>query len=83
MFAKSVKHVPAHKVDSGGMLAANASQIYFLGIIDYLTTYSLRKRSETFAKRFFLSESQQSDISCVPPAEYGYRFREFMNSFCV
>jgi 1-phosphatidylinositol-4-phosphate 5-kinase len=71
-----------HQEYHGGLLSENKQEIYFLGIVDHLTTYDLRKRGETFAKRLFLSLGSVSDISCVPPVEYSNRFRQFIRSVC-
>ena len=76
------KHLPKYKLDSGGIISVDNSEIYIFSIIDYLTTYNLRKRGETFAKRLFLPQSLHDDISCVPPEDYGHRFCEYMTSVC-
>lgn len=64
----------------GGIRATNEeneplAEIYYLGIIDYLTNYSLRKRLETVWRS--LSHSRLS-ISAVPAKEYGDRFLKFI-----
>lgn len=64
----------------GGIRATNEnneplSEIYYLGIIDCLTSYSLKKRLETFWR--VLGHSRSS-ISAVPAAEYGNRFLNFI-----
>ncbi|KAI5950065.1 hypothetical protein KGF57_004410 [Candida theae] len=64
----------------GGIQATNAQnqplpEIYYLGIIDCLTYYSVRKRLETFFRSF---GQNRSTISAVPPKEYGNRFLDFI-----
>lgn len=49
--------------------------IYYLGIIDCLTNYSLKKRLETFFRSI---GHGRSSISAVPANEYGDRFFEFI-----
>lgn len=64
----------------GGIRATNEEnephpEIYYLGIIDCLTNYSLKKRLETFWRS--LSHSR-STISAIPAKEYGDRFLKFI-----
>ncbi|KAG5421365.1 hypothetical protein I9W82_000455 [Candida metapsilosis] len=64
----------------GGIQATNETnqplpEIYYLGIIDCLTYYSIRKRLETFFRSF--GQSRHA-ISAVPPKEYGHRFLKFI-----
>ncbi len=48
---------------------------YYLGIIDTLTSFGVRKTGEYITKRVF----QGSTISCVPPRDYKERFVKFMD----
>lgn len=64
----------------GGIRATNEdneplSEIYYLGIIDCLTNYSVKKKLETFWRS--LSHTR-STISSVPASEYGDRFLKFI-----
>lgn len=66
----------------GGIRATNEEndpmpQIYYLGIIDCLTNYSLKKRLETFWRS--LSHTR-STISAIPADEYGNRFIKFIEN---
>lgn len=47
---------------------------YYIGIIDTLTSYGIKKKGEYMAKRVF----QGSGVSCVPPKDYKKRFVRFM-----
>ncbi|CAG89527.2 DEHA2F18062p [Debaryomyces hansenii CBS767] len=64
----------------GGIRATNElneplGEIYYLGIIDCLTNYSLKKRLETMWRSIGHS---RSTISAVPAKEYGDRFLKFI-----
>lgn len=64
----------------GGIRSTNkrnepGADIYYLGIIDFLTNYSLKKRLETFWRS--LSHSRDTILS-VPAHEYGERFLQFI-----
>ncbi|KAH6637516.1 hypothetical protein C7974DRAFT_432424 [Boeremia exigua] len=66
--------------DDGGFQATHeddraGEEIYYLGIIDCLTHYSLIKRMEHFFKGLTNTESQ---ISAIPPERYGDRFLKFI-----
>ncbi|GAA5860483.1 hypothetical protein JCM1840_000271 [Sporobolomyces johnsonii] len=70
--------------DEGGMRATGDNNedlgvIYYLGIIDILTPYTLVKRLEHFFKGF---KHDKHMISAVPPREYGDRFLAFIRS-CI
>jgi 1-phosphatidylinositol-4-phosphate 5-kinase len=67
--------------DDGGFRATHedntpGEEIYYLGIIDCLTHYSLIKRMEHFIKGIANTESQ---ISAIPPERYGDRFIKFIS----
>ncbi|KAH9577501.1 Phosphatidylinositol-4-phosphate 5-kinase [Trypanosoma melophagium] len=67
--------------DQGGMLSTEQPgaqrEIYYIGIIDILQEYNLRKRLETFV---IGSLKEREKISSVPPREYASRFLSFMSS---
>ncbi|BGP16165.1 hypothetical protein JCM10213_006100 [Rhodosporidiobolus nylandii] len=68
--------------DEGGMRATGDNNedlgvIYYLGIIDILTPYTLVKRLEHFIKG---CQHDKHMISAVPPKEYGDRFLAFIKS---
>ena len=50
------------------------SEIYHIGIIDYLQTWDSNKKCENFMKTKFLSKK---NVSAVPPEEYSQRFQDF------
>ncbi|EGV64565.1 SAICAR synthase-like protein [Yamadazyma tenuis ATCC 10573] len=64
----------------GGIRSTNVnnepeSDIYYLGVIDFLTSYSLKKRLETFWRS--LSHTRET-VSSLPASEYGDRFLKFI-----
>ena len=52
-------------------------EIYFMGLIDTLTHYGLKKRSANVAKTVIYGADQE--ISTVKPEQYARRFLEFVN----
>ncbi|KAI9361344.1 hypothetical protein BD770DRAFT_383228 [Pilaira anomala] len=70
----------AFYADNGGFQATDernqsAPSLYFLGIIDILTPYDLKKKSEHFFKSI---TQDKNEISAVKPKVYGNRFMGFM-----
>lgn len=66
--------------DSGGFQSTDPANnprevIYYMGIIDFLTGYSVKKRVETFCKSLV---HRRSELSAVPAFEYGDRFFRFL-----
>ena len=55
----------------------DSSEVYHIGIIDYLQKWDLSKKSEAFFKSKILGKDKNL-ISAVPPEKYEKRFREFM-----
>lgn len=71
--------------DDGGFRATHeddspGEEVYYLGIIDCLTKYSLTKRTEHFLKGLV---NPEKEISAIPPVRYGVRFVNFINSVTV
>ncbi|KAL2019936.1 hypothetical protein VTK56DRAFT_9028 [Thermocarpiscus australiensis] len=67
--------------DDGGFRATHedngpADEIYYLGVIDCLTHYGMIKKIEHFWKGL---SSDRSQISALPPYEYGERFINFIS----
>lgn len=68
--------------DSGGYRATDEdnqplNEIYYMGVIDYLTPYTFVKKVETFWKGL---SHPRSSISAIPAADYGDRFLKFIKS---
>jgi len=71
--------------DEGGFRASHdddcpGEEIYYLGIIDCLTRYNMKKRSEHFFKALVQPEKE---ISAIPPVRYGARFVNFISGITV
>ncbi|KAI0007875.1 SAICAR synthase-like protein [Xylariaceae sp. FL0662B] len=71
--------------DDGGLRATHedntpAEEIYYLGVIDCLTHYGIIKKIEHFWKGL---SSDRSQISALPPEEYGDRFIKFMSGITM
>jgi 1-phosphatidylinositol-4-phosphate 5-kinase len=67
--------------DDGGFRATHedntpGDEIYYLGVIDCLTHYGIIKKIEHFWKGL---SSDRSQISALPPYEYGERFINFIS----
>ncbi|KAI5467987.1 hypothetical protein BGZ63DRAFT_478555 [Mariannaea sp. PMI_226] len=66
--------------DDGGFRATHednspADEIYYLGVIDCLTHYGMIKKIEHFWKGL---SNDKTQISALPPAQYGDRFYHFI-----
>ena len=63
---------------------ANGQDIYYIGIIDILQDYNVRKRAEGWLKGI-QHGSRASECSAVEPSQYADRFIAFITNqvFCV
>ncbi|KAK4447746.1 hypothetical protein QBC34DRAFT_123556 [Podospora aff. communis PSN243] len=71
--------------DDGGFQATHednspADEIYYLGVIDCLTHYGIIKKLENFWKGL---SGDRSQISALPPQEYGDRFLNFISGITM
>ncbi|ROT38370.1 SAICAR synthase-like protein [Sodiomyces alkalinus F11] len=71
--------------DDGGLRATHednspAEEIYYLGVIDCLTHYGMVKKIEHFLKGL---TSDRTQISALPPDEYGDRFYRFVEGITM
>ncbi|KAI0509554.1 hypothetical protein F5B22DRAFT_616755 [Xylaria bambusicola] len=71
--------------DDGGLRATHedntpGEEVYYLGVIDCLTHYGMIKKLEHFWKGL---SSDRTQISALPPEEYGNRFLKFMSGITV
>ena len=72
-------------MDDGGYMSTseideNTQELYFVGIIDILTPFDMKKRSESFFKRLV---QDKYGVSAVKPSFYGERFFNFMRTLTV
>ncbi len=70
--------------DDGGFWGQNPdgtpnNEIYYLGIIDILQQYNVRKWGENKFKSWFTSQGAKK-ISALPPRQYAKRFIEFISA---
>ena len=68
--------------DHGGFEGRNAdgsvnNEIYYVGIIDILQQYNVRKFGENKLKSWFTNQGTKK-ISAVPPKRYAKRFIDFI-----
>ncbi|KAI3325533.1 hypothetical protein HD806DRAFT_490606 [Xylariaceae sp. AK1471] len=71
--------------DDGGLRATHedntpGEEVYYLGVIDCLTHYGMIKKIEHFWKGL---SSDRTQISALPPEEYGDRFLKFMSGITM
>ncbi|KAI2624449.1 hypothetical protein GGS21DRAFT_532388 [Xylaria nigripes] len=71
--------------DDGGLRATQeddslGEEVYYLGVIDCLTHYGMRKKIEHFWKGL---SSDRTKISALPPDQYGDRFIKFMSGISM
>ncbi|KJR83497.1 1-phosphatidylinositol-4-phosphate 5-kinase [Sporothrix schenckii 1099-18] len=71
--------------DDGGFQATHldntaAEEVYYLGVIDCLTHYGIVKKIEHFWKGL---SNDATQISALPPQEYGDRFLKFMSGITM
>jgi len=71
----------------GGLLARSATEepykeVYYVGIIDVLTEYDIKKKSE-HAIKSILYRASEGEISAVPPAAYKERFLKYISSIII
>ncbi|KAI1430787.1 hypothetical protein GGR50DRAFT_683169 [Xylaria sp. CBS 124048] len=71
--------------DDGGLRATHeddtpGEEVYYLGVIDCLTHYGMLKKIEHFWKGL---SSDRTQISALPPDEYGDRFLKFMSGITM
>ena len=64
----------------GGIPSTNQREVFYVGIIDVLTDYGLKKMGEHISKAVLYDSKQ---VSCVPPNEYQSRFVDYLASVFV
>jgi 1-phosphatidylinositol-4-phosphate 5-kinase len=82
---QSAKRTDASRYSSfqrfyGGMQSTTGREVYYVGIIDVLTDYGLKKMGEHLSKAVLYDSKQ---VSCVPPAEYQCRFVDYLATVFV
>ena len=76
--------MPWESLPDGGIEGCPAEggepEIYFLGIIDILTSWSPAKQMENWGKKA-MHPAESSGISCVPPDLYADRFEKALDKW--
>ena len=73
----SDKNSPFSEKDDGGLLSTSKKELYFIGIIDFLTKFGAKKKIEHFVMGTLHGKKQ---VSCVPPLDYFKRFVTYIDS---
>ncbi|GAM23972.1 hypothetical protein SAMD00019534_071470 [Acytostelium subglobosum LB1] len=81
-------YTSAFQQDEGGIKGVDEDgqandEHYFMGIIDILMLYSLRKKLEHTYKTLKFGSGSKHEISSVSPAEYSKRFQDFLSTIIV
>mmetsp|Transcript_64850 Transcript_64850/g.141306 ORF Transcript_64850/g.141306 Transcript_64850/m.141306 type:complete len:958 (-) Transcript_64850:126-2999(-) len=63
--------------EGGGMWSNTAPEIYFVGLIDFLISYGVKKQTENLARTL---QGHGEDASCVDPETYALRQVRFVRS---
>jgi hypothetical protein len=69
----SVRH-KANSIFFNGISSIEGHETYYIGIIDMLTVYNMKKKSANFFKKFLWSEET---LSTVPPEMYRDRIKSY------
>uniref|UniRef100_A0A0G4I8B7 PIPK domain-containing protein n=1 Tax=Chromera velia CCMP2878 TaxID=1169474 RepID=A0A0G4I8B7_9ALVE len=68
----------------GQWTSEDKQEVYFVGLIDFLTTYTFKKKAETAFKALrHAGSGGKAAISCVPPDFYASRQRDFFGGQVV
>jgi hypothetical protein len=67
-----------HSIKKNKILESPKKLIYFIGLVDILTYYGVKKRTESTAKSLKYGHEAEN-ISTVKPEQYARRLTEFVN----
>jgi len=68
--------VSSFQSSHGGIQSTDGSKIYYIGLIDFLVEYTMKKKTETFIKSLHLD---LNTVSVINPVQYAKRFRDFIS----
>lgn len=74
-----VNHQVSFKEKPNVIVSADKKRIYFLGIIDILTLFNKKKKSEFLFKKAIYGKG----VSCVPSKEYSSRLQKFIKGSII
>ena len=58
----------------------NDREVYFLALVDILTTFGVKKQAAKYAKTVKYGASNAENISTIEPDQYAARFLEFISN---
>ncbi|KNA02105.1 phosphatidylinositol-4-phosphate 5-kinase [Plasmodium vivax North Korean] len=73
---KCIAARPFHQCDHGGMISIDKNKIFFFGIIDIFTKWTLKKKFEHTLRT--IQKFDRQNISCIHPNAYAERFATFI-----
>ncbi|ANQ06033.1 Phosphatidylinositol-4-phosphate 5-kinase [Plasmodium coatneyi] len=73
---KCIAARPFHQCDHGGMISVDRNKIFFFGIIDIFTKWTLKKKFEHTLRT--IQKFDRQNISCIHPNAYAERFASFI-----
>ena len=66
--------------EDGGIISETGNEVYYIGIIDILTKFNMKKKCEHFIK---MVRYCSNNMSCTPPEMYRDRFVSYMSKVIV
>ena len=66
--------------EDGGIISETGNEVYYIGIIDILTKFNMKKKCEHFIK---MVRYCSNNMSCTPPEMYRDRFISYMSKVIV
>ena len=66
--------------EDGGIISETGNEVYYVGIIDILTKFNMKKKCEHFIK---MVRYCSNNMSCTPPEMYRDRFVNYMGKVIV
>merc|ERR1711884_626104 len=77
MHASSGEHLDQEK-DIYALPSKDQTEVYFLALVDILTTYGVKKQAAKYAKTVTYGANKVEGISTIEPDQYAARFLEFI-----
>lgn len=68
------------RATDGGFLSADGKEIYYVGIIDFLQPFNMRKTLEQKVKTVFLAGGDEMQVSVLEPPKYAHRMVGFLST---
>ena len=71
------EHLDQEK-DIYALPSKDQTEVYFLALVDILTTYGVKKQAAKYAKTVTYGANKVEGISTIEPDQYAARFLEFI-----